>query len=91
MKEQENQQGLPSLPTSLKPEDRLILEMLVIDEDGEEAQLMLSQYEVEIPEDASPLSTCQQWLRSVRDAEKHHCQNILDLHSQGKSIGGMQA
>jgi len=91
MKEQENQPGLPSLPASLRPEDRLVLEMLVVDEDDVEAQSMLSQYEVETPEGVSPLSTCQQWLRSLKNTERHHCQNILDLHSQGKSIGGMQA
>jgi len=59
MREQDNQLKPLKLPGLLKPEDRLMLEILVVDEDSDEAQSMLGQYEVEIPEGVSPLSACQ--------------------------------
>jgi len=72
-------------PAKLKPQDRLFLEMLVIiDGDGVEAQIILNKYGVVVPEGVSPLELCQQWFRSIKDAEKRGCQNILDLRSQGK-------
>ena len=89
MKEQ--QQVQHQFPLGLTQEDRLFLQMLVIDGDTSEAKAMANGYGVVVPEGGSVLETCGQWLKSIQDAEKHHCQNILDLHSQGKSIGGMQA
>jgi len=78
-------------PLGLSEQDRLILEMLVVDGDGAEAQEILGKYKVEVPEGENPLAICQRWRGLLINAEKYHCQNILDLHSQGKSIGGMQA
>jgi len=89
MKEQEQAQA--HFPFGLTPEDRLNLQMLVVDEDNAEAGTMLNKYGIPLAEGVSPLDTCKQWFRLIQGAEQHHCQNILDLHSQGKSIGGMQA
>ena len=88
MKEQK--QGIVKpLPTSLKPQDRLFLEMAVADDDMEEASRLTKSYGVEMPDGSSPLSLCQDWLAGIEKAEKHHHQNIIDLHSQGKSIADM--
>jgi hypothetical protein len=90
MKEQE--QGIVKpFPTALKPHDRLFLEMAVADDDMEEASRLIKNYGVEMPDGSTPLSLCQDWLAGIKKAEKHHCQNVIDLHSQGKSIAGMEA
>ncbi|MFH1601650.1 MAG: hypothetical protein ABIB61_01700 [Candidatus Shapirobacteria bacterium] len=85
------QDVLANYPASLEEEDRLFLQMTVQDDDLDEAVRLVDKYGLEVGEDTTPLGLCQKWLRDLRGSEKHHCQNILDLHSQGKSIGGMQA
>jgi hypothetical protein len=90
MKEQE-QSIVKPFPASLKPQDRLLLEMAIADDDEEEASRLVRDYGIEIPNGLAPLGLCQDWLAGLKKTEKHHCQNIVDLHSQGKSIGGMQA
>ena len=90
MREQE-QNIVKLFPVNLKPEDRLLLEMAVADGDIEEASRLIKDYEIEISDGFTPLDLCQNWFAGIKRAEKHHCQNVLDLHSQGKSIGGMQA
>lgn len=90
MKEQE-QSVVKPFPASLKPQDRLLLEMAVADDDVEEASRLIGDYGIEITDDSAPLGLCQHWLAGLKKAEKHHCQNIIDLNSQGKSIAGMQA
>lgn len=88
----EKQQDIfPNLPASLDKQDRLFLEMSVVDNDMEEARRLVEKYGIKIPEGIGPVGLCREWLKGIREAERHHCQNILDLHSQGKSIGGMQA
>lgn len=90
MKEQE--QGIViHFPMGLKPQDRLFLDMVVADDDAEEASRLVKEYSVEIPDGSTPLSLCKVWVAGLRKAEKHHCENVIDLNSQGKSIGGMQA
>ena len=90
MKEQE--QGIvKSFTAVLEPQDRLFLEMAVADDDVEEAGRLVEGYCVKMPDGSTPLSLCQDWLASIRKAEKHHCQNVIDLQSQGIPIGGMQA
>lgn len=89
MKEQE-QSIVRQFPLGLKPQDRLFLKMAVADDDTEEASRLVEEYGVEIPDGSTPLGLCQNWLRSLKKAEKHHCQNVIDLHSQGISIAGMQ-
>ena len=90
MKEQE--QGIvKQFPLRLKPQDRLFLEMAVTDSDVEEASRLVEGYGVAIPNGLTPLSLCQDWIAGIKKAEKHHCQNVIDLQSQGIPIGGMQA
>lgn len=81
---------LKSFPARLEPQDRLFLEMAVTDEDTEEAHRLVGKYGLEIVDSSTPLDLCQEWVKKLKKAEKHHCQNVIDLHSQGKSIGGMQ-
>ena len=89
MKEQEK--GIVNqLPTVLKPQDRLFLEMAIADDDMEETRRLTKNYGVDVLSGSSPLSLCQDWLARIKKAEKHHCQNIIDLQSQGISIAGMQ-
>jgi hypothetical protein len=90
MREQE-QSIVRQFPLWLKPQDRLLLMMTVADDDIEEAGRLVGDYGIEIPEGFTPLGLCQDWLAGLRKAEKHHCQNIIDLHSQGRSIAGMEA
>jgi len=90
MKEQE--QGIViQFPLGLKPQDRYFLEMAVADGDIEEAIRLVGEYGVETPNGSTPLSLCRDWIAGIKKAEKHHCQNVIDLHSQSISIGGMQA
>ena len=90
MKEQE-QDDVIKFPFGLKPKDRLFLDMAVSDDDAEEASRLVKEYSVEIPDGLTPISFCKHWLSGLRKAEKNHCENVIDLQSQGKSIGGMQA
>jgi len=78
-------------PVKLDTEDRLFLEMAVVDDDVEEASRLVGAYGIEIPDGSNPLGLCRNWIAGIKKAEKRHCQNVIDLHSQGKSIGGMQA
>ena len=90
MKEAE-QNIVKQFPTGLKPQDRLFLEMAVADGDVEEASRLVKDYDVGISNGSTPISLCQDWFAEIKKAEKHHCQNVIDLQSQGKSIAGMQA
>ena len=90
MKEAE-QNIVKQFPTRLKPHDRLFLEMAVADGDVEEASRLVKDYGVEISNDFTLLGLCQDWLAGIKKAERLGCQNVIDLYSQGKSIGGMQA
>ena len=89
MKEQE-QDIARQFPVGLKPQDRLFLEMAVADNDIEEASRLIEGYDIEIPNGSTPLGLCRDWLAVIKKTEKdHHCQNIIDLQSQGKSLTGM--
>jgi hypothetical protein len=90
MKEQGQDITRP-FPIELKPQDRLFLEMAVVDGDREEASRLVEDYCMKTPDGFTPLGLCQDWLAGLKKAEKHHCQNVIDLNSQGKPIGGMQA
>ena len=90
MKEAE-QNIVKQFPAGLKPKDRLFLEMAVADDDVEEASRLVKDYGVGTPNGSTPIGLCQDWLAGIKKAEKHHCQNVIDLQSQGKSIAGMQA
>jgi len=88
MKEQEISR---QFPVKLNAQDRLFLEMAVVDDDMEEASRLVGAYGIEISDGLNPLGLCRDWIAGIKKAEKHHCQNVIDLQSQGKSIGGMQA
>ena len=90
MKDKE-QNIVKPFPARLEPQDRLFLQMAVADGDAEEANRLVEEYGIEILNGFTPLSLCQEWLRDLKKAEQHHCQNVVDLHSQGVSMGRMQA
>lgn len=50
---------LSNLPKTLKPEDRLILEVLVVDEDTAEAQTFLIEHGITITEQDDPFKDMQ--------------------------------
>jgi hypothetical protein len=81
----------PNFPARLDKQDRLFLEMSVVDNDTDEAKRLVEKYGIEVPEGTGIVRLCGEWLKGLRESEKHHCQNVIDLNSQGKSIGGMQA
>ena len=89
MKEKE-QNIVKPFPARLELQDRLFLQMAVADGDAEEASRLVEGYGIEILNGFTPLGLCQEWLRNLKKAEQHHCQNVIDLHSQGVSMGGMQ-
>ena len=69
MKEQE--QGIvKTFPAGLKPQDRLFLGMLVVDEDSAEAQTFLIEHGITIAEKDDPLGICKGWFREIRRGER---------------------
>ena len=71
MKESLSESGpLSNLPKALKPEDRQILEMLVVDEDPAEAQTFLIEHGITIAEQDDPLRICKGWFREIRRGEQ---------------------
>ena len=71
MKEMFNESNpLSNLPKALKPEDRQILEMLVVDEDPIEAQTFLTGHGITIAEKDDPLRICKGWHREIRRGEQ---------------------
>jgi hypothetical protein len=70
MTEQNKRAGLPNLPAPLKPQDRLELEMLVLDEDAADAQGFLARFGAEILERDEALAICRKWLKKIRAGER---------------------
>ena len=70
MTDKDRQPGLPNLPVALKPRDRLELEMVVLDEDPQDAREFLDEHGVEIGEGDDPLAVCTKWLRRIEAAER---------------------
>ena len=71
MKEMLNDQSpFSNLPKALKPLDRLVLEMLVVDEDPVEAQTFLIEHGITIAEKDDPLGICKGWFREIRRGER---------------------
>lgn len=89
MKDKE-QNIVKTFPARLEPQDRLFLQMAVADGDVEEASRLVEEYGIEILNGFTPLSLCKEWLKDLKKSEQHLCQNLIDLHSQGKSMGGGQ-
>lgn len=71
MKEIHNESSPSSnLPKALKPEDRQVLEMLVVDEDPAEAQTFLTGHGITIAKQDDPLRICKGWFRDIRRGEQ---------------------
>ena len=67
MKEIHNESSPSSnLPKALKPADRQVLEMLVVDEDIAEARIFLTEQGVGIAEGEDPLKVCKSWFKEIR-------------------------
>ncbi len=69
MKEQE-QSIVRQFPLGLKPQDRLFLEMAVVDEDPAEAQAFLTEHGITITKQEDPLRICKGWFREIRKGER---------------------
>ncbi len=70
MTERDEQRDLPRLPAALKPQDRLVLEMLVLDEDPQDAREFLEKLGVEIGEEDDALAICRKWLNRITKGEQ---------------------
>ena len=64
----------PHLTLALDPEDRLELEMAVLDQDSADARELLSRHGMEGGEGSDPLALCTEWLKRLRETEQqqHH-------------------
>ncbi|NIN69188.1 MAG: hypothetical protein GTO63_31805 [Anaerolineae bacterium] len=62
--------GLPELPVALKPQDRLELEMVVLDEDPLDARVFLQRLGIETGKGDDPLALCKRWLKRIRGGER---------------------
>ena len=62
------------LSLALDPEDRLELEMAVLDQDSADARELLSRHGMEGGEGSDPLALCTEWLKRLREMEQqqHH-------------------
>jgi hypothetical protein len=58
------------LPLTLQPQDRLELEMLVLDQDLADAGELLSRHGIEGGEGTDPLAICTEWLKRLQKAEQ---------------------
>ncbi len=70
MTEQDKHRYPPRLPAALQPQDRLALEMLVLDEDPQDAREFLEKLGIEIGEGDSPLAICRKWLNRIKRGEQ---------------------
>ena len=58
------------LPVALQPEDRLELEMIVLDQDTSEAAEFLAGQGIDVGQTADPLQVCTEWLKRLQQAEQ---------------------
>jgi hypothetical protein len=72
--DQDGDNRFPQLPLALDPEDRLELEMAVLDQDSADARELLSRHGIGGGEGSDPLALCTEWLKRLRETEqqKHH-------------------
>ena len=59
-----------NLPKALKPLDRQVLEMLVVDDDQAGAQEFLIEHGIGLTEGNNPLKICKSWVREIRRGEQ---------------------
>jgi hypothetical protein len=66
--------AFPHLPLTIESKARLELEMIVLDQDAEEAGEFLSRHGIGVREDTGSLQTCAEWLKRLELTEhkKHH-------------------
>ena len=68
----------PQLPLALHPEDRLELEIAVLDQDSADARELLSRHGMEGGEGSDPLALCTEWLKRLREMEQQQHQIRYD-------------
>ena len=61
---------LSNLPKALKPLDRQVLEMLVVDDDQTGAQEFLTEHGIGLAEGSNPLKICKSWIKEIRRGEQ---------------------
>jgi len=59
-----------NLPKALKPLDRQVLEMLVVDDDQAGAQEFLTEHGIGLAEGNNPLQICKSWVKEIRRGEQ---------------------
>jgi len=74
----------PQLPLTIRPEDRLELEMIVLDQDSVEAGEFLTGQGIEFGEAADPLAVCAEWLRRLLQVE--HKKHKVRYDDKGPTI-----
>lgn len=84
MKETE-QDIVREFPVGLKPQDRLLLEMLVIDEDTEDALVFLTDHGIGVTEGENPLKVCKGWFSEIKRGERGKLE--IRFSDQGPTMG----
>ena len=85
MNSDENRQGrFPQLPLTIRPEDRLELEMIVLDQDSVEAGELLTRQGIEVGDGADPLAVCAEWLKRLLQVE--HKKHNVRYDDKGPTI-----
>ncbi len=69
MKESE-QNIVRQFPVGLGPQDRLLLEILVIDEDAEGTSVFLTDHGIGLTEGENSIRVCKSWFKEVRKGEQ---------------------
>lgn len=68
--EKPKEPALPDLPVALRPQDRLELEMVVLDKDPLDAREFLHRLGIEIGDADDPLALCKRWLKRIHGGER---------------------
>lgn len=69
MKEEEKN-IVRQFPAGLEPQDRLLLDMLVTDENMEDALVFLTDHGIDVTKDKDPLKACKKWLKEIKRGER---------------------
>ena len=70
MKETKNETHAYHLTRGLKPFDRQVLDMLVVDKDQMGAKEFLAEHGIVIDEGEDPLRVCSTWTREIKKGEQ---------------------
>jgi len=74
----------PRLPLTIRPEHRLELEMIVLDQDSVEAGEFLTGLGIEVGKGADPLGVCAEWLKRLLQVE--HKKHNVRYDDKGPTI-----